>query len=1301
MGRFTGGTTTAGQGVSVIDTIATTPTEQLNEGLRQGNSSILDEVLAANPEYADARVSELEAPLAQYNQALDEFTQVDSNPQSTDEQIMAADERLGEAEGIVQNMLDSAGVESIAMGNHRNPAIVQKARDIMEYHSQYPNDTETVGMVYELVDDLKYDAQATQDMFSGSQQPAAKTPVVESLEKRDAISTFDGVPSSAEAAPVQAPNPVQSLDFSQLSPDELKFAVEEGLTAQDVFDKERARNVIPDLRSRMMDKERIDTYNRKRRDTTVSLEDGGIFNRARSMAVDIETGNLKLSTQLTPEAFANLKMGQPAVDPNSVTVPSILTKMGAQINSVNEKGRQQSTYDPRFWPVASVVTENYLADAMQGEGQDVDMIQKNVGPDADILTEDQSHSTVMTKAQGNAQLGKKIHREFQRSKNAAEGKPLDQYPEISNEEATILGDMAKEMWARSNPDMIRRVNDGVNKQVYYQLTPEGSDKIAKGAYARKKMFPKQNIRPGTAPTPKGRLVGEKGKEARRISGQVGKPTEAEKGQRKHDAMYDKAAENLNSVPNIVEKQRARILVATAIPALIHADASPLNVMFQEINNIGPSKKYKFDAAFAAKVKDYMATTGRAPGEGAIDYNPVEEMENLKDGLAQALYGIALERNHANHLTYYRMAYNNRLAPQQSLFDPTSNKTVRFVTANATPVPIKKGTRQDRNIRQMYAMMLVKGADMKMPDERERMLRRAEPQLIKWGMRLKAALDASVSHEQAEAVMDAIEKGIPLSDPSFPQVTGLALDPEADADLIKAIQDKGEDGPHFIDGLIDYVDYYDKVQRKGLTHHSFFNAYIDGKTNGLAANGIQMGSREVAFATGVMRSQDVDLLDDGDIRDHLKAVLLDGLEINGIAGVDEAISAPMYDIARAVFSHRDMNKKTTMTFGYGQDLEAFSEVIANTIGELFQMAKSNDPALIKKYDLSTFQESMQQLRQHVGEGHDLERYLGATLLGTYSSGLYEVLSPEGIRARALQKGAAMVHALAGKPFKFKTFSGAEIILGGNVTAGIESSQTYKIGDTTMTAQVYGTRATAAAPKMVGGEAHIGRKAVGGAVPAPVQSLDAETVALSVTGKSWDRLTKASNGNPYIHTVYDAFKMDANGYDVVLEEVNRNWLMAAMKWSYLQEFYDATKATVKETDAHLKELGETPVDVTPNGEYAMVGNMLLQQETKRGTMFAVNMMRGLKQAIAKDQNESSEAYDKKIFDRVNYFMGRYGEYSGADTIPADVVRDFFSDFIRLTNLSAEMKDMIALTERKKKELAKEIRKSGQAVYQYFAH
>ena len=150
---------------------------------------------------------------------------------------------------------------------------------------------------------------------------------------------------------------------------------------------------------------------------------------------------------------------------------------------------------------------------------------------------------------------------------------------------------------------------------------------------------------------------------------------------------------------------------------------------------------------------------------------------------------------------------------------------------------------------MFAMMLVKGADALLPAGRDAALERATPQLVKWGKELRAAFDA-IPDSEVEAVAEAIANGTPLSDPNFPQLTDVSQ--QVSPQLADAIAKKGEDGQAFIDGVMDFTDYYEN-KLKGRPHYSYFNAYMDGKTNGLASNGIQMGSEQVAYKTGVLRA----------------------------------------------------------------------------------------------------------------------------------------------------------------------------------------------------------------------------------------------------------------------------------------------------------------------------------------------------------------------------------------------------------------------------------------------------------------
>ena len=274
-------------------------------------------------------------------------------------------------------------------------------------------------------------------------------------------------------------------------------------------------------------------------------------------------------------------------------------------------------------------------------------------------------------------------------------------------------------------------------------------------------------------------------------------------------------------------------------------------------------------------------------------------------------------------------FNGRIAPQQTNFDPTTSKTTRFVTRNAIPANTAN-PRIERNLRQMYAMMLVPGADARLPAGREAALENFTPQLVRWGKELRAAFDA-IPDEDVESAAQAIADGTPLTAEGFPEFAPVQLSP----DLSAAIAKKGEDGQAFIDGVMDFTDYYEN-KVKGRPHHSYFNAYMDGKTNGLASNGIQMGSENVAYKTGVLRNQGETLLDDDvDIRDDLANTLLELVDGGFDGSIGPEMTGPLHSVATKLYSHRPLNKATTMTFGYGKELESFKLDIDEYLAELEQ------------------------------------------------------------------------------------------------------------------------------------------------------------------------------------------------------------------------------------------------------------------------------------------------------------------------------------------------------------------------------
>ena len=408
----------------------------------------------------------------------------------------------------------------------------------------------------------------------------------------------------------------------------------------------------------------------------------------------------------------------------------------------------------------------------------------------------------------------------------------------------------------------------------------------------------------------GKLLGDTGANlVKNVQGAVGKQD--------FGKVIQESGRNMGQIPNVVNKQRARILYSTVLPTVQNLNNPEVFDTWQaEINNIGASKLAKYQAAEAQSVE-----TGEA-------YNAMEEMRKAVVKLGREVQSIAENRKGANFFSYATQGFQGRQSPQQTYFNATTSKAVRFVTTNATPAVAKPGSRVESNLRQMYAMMLVKGADGKLPDQRELMLTANSAKLEAWGDRLAQAVQ--MTDAEAEAISQALEQKMQPTDPNFPEVKPLALDPEADADLIAAIKGKGEDGPHFIDGVMDYAQYI-KKKRVSQPHASYFNAYIDGKTNGIASNGIQMGNVETAQRTGVIRDTNTDYLDaEGDIRDVLKADLLDMVDRNGFEGHMDGFQSEMAVVAKSVFSHRDLNKKTTMTFGYGKEIETFVSDMADTM-----------------------------------------------------------------------------------------------------------------------------------------------------------------------------------------------------------------------------------------------------------------------------------------------------------------------------------------------------------------------------------
>lgn len=1037
--------------------------------------------------------------------------------------------------------------------------------------------------------------------------------------------------------------------------------IDEGITAglekEQAIAEQREREFIPDIGTRRDDTGRIDTYFHRSEDKIKAEEnassDGGMMVRAKNMADKVSSGVVSIQGLSTrgqgpvKEIFTNLNV----VDP-------------------------QGSLDHTFLAIASTVTENVIADIAFNEGLEVQ-------PDVVLETEvtptpnQKNFRPIVTKAQNNTQLGQQLNREWHKYKNRVDGNPQGPIPEISKEQANLLGDVMKELYYETNKkahgeNFLVKHSTPDGNQAGFQITKHGADLLKKGSHKRKRVFPKEHVRPTKTPTPGGQLVGEGRIYSKRVSSKIGKPPAGQD-------VINQAMSNLNKVANVVDKQRLKILLATALPVLA-GEVDPSHP-FAALNHVGQDKVN----AFAAKAANDP------------DFDAIKNYAELIDDLAQDIYGVSKEKDGANYLTYYMQGFTGRIAPQQTHFDPTNSKSVRFVTRNAVPSIAKPGSRIERNLRQMYAMMLVPGADKLLPAERDIALERHAGTLVKHGQRLKQLLNG-ITDAQVNAAAEAIAQGVPINDPSFPKLPSLSLDPQADADLISAIQKKGEDGQAYIDGVIDFANYYQKKLNK-QPHASYFNAYMDGKTNGLASNGIQMGSENVAYKTGVIRTQNKLLLDnDTDLRDDLKNELLTSIDEEGFDGALSKFQNSLPSIASKLYGNRDLNKSTTMTFGYGMELSSFKDVIEEHL-DVMQQA---DPELKASVD-SILQDDNVTKEQLV-----------ETLHTKYVSNLVKVLDPNALKSRSIMKSAAVLHALTNELFTIRSATGLELNFGGSQTTGIEGEGTrYKIHSEgipkNIKAYEYGQELTAAAAKRRTDKKtgaltlEPGGIATGGSVVGPVQSLDAATVAMTASGRSWAKLKHASGGNPYLHTIYDAFKVDAMGYDVVLEETNKNWLDAGMNWSYLEETKNAVDSL---RDTFQEKYGTRPNSspLTEN-EWLMGGYLLEPVTNAKGNVYPSNLKRVLSKIMDIPVDADNEKVGEITFQATNKIvkaMSKAGyNYKAKPTPTVGHLKTLIAAINNEVQLADRLNKMIAKTNENKADLKAKIKRDGHKVYQYYSH
>lgn len=1101
------------------------------------------------------------------------------------------------------------------------------------------------------------------------------------------LAVAGGDPQILEGAPVENTladqQAIASVLNKELTQEEREVEVEKEVRRQD--------QKYPDTTKRLFE-------NRGRLLTTAADSDAeldqGVRIRTRASVNAVRDGGYKFGMEKQ-----TMEGNRVAGDKGFSVLTSVIANDHKAFDaSIPEWG---TGYNPDYIAIASAVTEDTMLNKLEG----VDTVEDaatRMFSDTGKQTQMGALEKPFVKSSMNKDLGRNINREWKLLTGGPES-----ITDISDEQATVLGDAFLEMYYNVNKgapgsELMRRVSPtGKTGEVQFHLTPLGITQLAAGKKLRKSIFFRPEVEPYKTPPLRegeGRLP---------ISRFFIKAIKSIRG----DKTVKEAMFNLSQIPHAVVPARLKLITSIILPTLAAAqtpgqELTPQQVVYANILGFGPKKMAAFKAKEAAATVDKPYSADQAMGE-------------LRNSIAQYYQAIAKDRKGVNYLTW-AMQGTGRIFVEQTGLDPTSSKLVRFALGNPVPVMVKPNSRQEINIRQMYAMHLVNGGDMKLPAERDKALALAAPQLRKWGQRLQEVLDATMTGAQSDAIHQAVQDKTGLRDPAFPQFNELALDPDRDAELLSAIDKAGEDGLLYMDGLMDFAKYYQSVVINKKPHASQFNAYIDGKTNGLAAMGMMIGDYALAFLTGVLRVGNKRLLDAGDIRDKLKETLLGNINTIGLdPGMYSEAPAALYTVASRLFSEKDLNKYTTMTFGYGRALQSIKGTLNEFAGMIYQEAIDaegiTDPArkaaALKDRNLVGFKDAYESLmRQHSDPSN-----LGILLLEPYVTGLKEVVSEDAIRARSAMKAVAYLSALSDLPLKIVGPAGMDLEMGGFVTKPNEPipySMTNKDGmRRQVKAQSYSPeRRTAAATKVVEGfygpENRTGMQAANTSVVAGPQSTDAAVIATTHTGKSMAKLDAASNGNPYAFPIYDALKSDANGFDVIVKESNKNWMEATMDWDVFGEYEAARRRAEVALKGKLSKMApDEQVSLEVNEEFQMMGYLTETKRTEETFDFPQNLAYMLAEATDPGRGSTTQDINQKAEEMAMAIQKGMatdvGFTFGSKTATPEQVQHFnklVTQFLDTKQLLVKIK---ADAEVGKSKILSFLKKYKGEVYQYYAH
>jgi hypothetical protein len=960
---------------------------------------------------------------------------------------------------------------------------------------------------------------------------------------------------------------------------------------------------------------------------------------------ELESGNLE-------GAFAsiNKKTGEIITPANPLTRNSNIN-VGAQAIIYNPEvlgagvinpETNMMGVDPDLGMIMSMTTEAFLHQSMvetqpsmikDGDALIADEFQGESGP---IVKE----NIKLTKSKGNEQLGREVYREYQRHKAERQGQPTDSYlqsvDKITPETFVMLGDISKEVYAQANPDMIIRDDSETEAkggkqggQVYFEITPLGAITLDKVASSYKGLFAQPEIKPLSTPTIDAQPQYEASQYTRKIT--------TKRGDLKDISLVEQAMNNYNSVAFINDPRREATGNLFGMLALANND-NPNNQTYNNIFSIGNKKFAELEAEkerllnAAKRIKNEEKRNAALREANA--YNPIKILQGEREKFVNIMGAVNRDSQKANYLSYYFQALTGRMAPQQTLYNPSSHKTVRQMTGsgNVYKFTLNQGSELETTWKEIMGALLfekdgLKGTKLSTPERIKLFNEEAAKsggrynQAVSYGNELLAAVN-TFDKRTAKETFKVLQQA--KTPEEVNQIKAMIkqkfnTDPLSEGLKTELASKKSGEAIHFADYFMDLAKY-DAARKSNTPGGQQFSTSItvelDGTTHGPATNAALLGITAMAQRSGLLTTQDYTVLDEIDMRDAMGELM--NSKVESLAGSlyptkDILVYKQMLNLA--VLDRENFLKKSPMTMGYGQELESLKMHVETTVftgPEGKQIRELGEAAGITADKTIEFLHSM------------------------LVDSIFSILDPKVVHMGKLMKANALFSSMTNEVLYFENASGFRSYAAGTQTdPELTTQSSYQFEDGIKSeVQFYKSKAEGSA---IRGDRGPGSWVSGLIQPVAVQSYDGNMISRTGTGSSWSNITRSSKSlggqNAFVDPIFDAFLVDLGSFSAVRKESNKNWVESIRNHSYVEKItVDWYKEALQNFNKRIAENPMATIDWTAakngEGEYRGLAYLFTDIGTTSPKLALVNAIKNSMQAQPKSSMVSVNDYGKML-------------------------------------------------------------------------